>query len=116
MPKVPLIPDNAPFTAAQRLWLNGFLAGLFAQNHAESSASAGESAAQSLMPLVISFGSQTGTAEGLARRIASEAAKRGFVPQVIEANATPKVQWPSEARLLVVTSTYGDGDMPDNAQ
>jgi sulfite reductase (NADPH) flavoprotein alpha-component len=26
---VPLIPDSAPFTAAQRAWLNGFLAGLY---------------------------------------------------------------------------------------
>ena len=26
---VPLIPDNAPFTAPQRAWLNGFLAGLY---------------------------------------------------------------------------------------
>jgi len=28
---VPFVPDNAPFTPAQRAWLNGFLAGLFAQ-------------------------------------------------------------------------------------
>ena len=27
-PPVPLIPENAPFTPAQRAWLNGFLAGL----------------------------------------------------------------------------------------
>ena len=26
---VPLIPDTAPFTAEQRAWLNGFLAGLY---------------------------------------------------------------------------------------
>nr|MCU0946305.1 hypothetical protein [Rubritepida sp.] len=26
---VPLIPDSAPFTPAQRAWLNGFLAGLY---------------------------------------------------------------------------------------
>jgi sulfite reductase (NADPH) flavoprotein alpha-component len=26
---VPLIPESAPFTAAQRAWLNGFLAGLY---------------------------------------------------------------------------------------
>ncbi|MBC7430461.1 MAG: sulfite reductase subunit alpha [Rubritepida sp.] len=28
-PPLPLIPDNAPFTPAQRAWLNGFLAGLY---------------------------------------------------------------------------------------
>lgn len=29
MTAIPLIPDNAPFTAEQRAWLNGFFAGLF---------------------------------------------------------------------------------------
>ena len=28
-PPIPLIPDNAPFSPAQRSWLNGFLAGLY---------------------------------------------------------------------------------------
>ncbi|MDQ2801533.1 MAG: sulfite reductase subunit alpha [Pseudomonadota bacterium] len=28
-PPLPLIPDNAPFSPAQRAWLNGFLAGLY---------------------------------------------------------------------------------------
>jgi len=28
-PPIPLIPETAPFTAAQRAWLNGFLAGLY---------------------------------------------------------------------------------------
>jgi sulfite reductase (NADPH) flavoprotein alpha-component len=26
---MPVIPDNAPFSAPQRAWLNGFLAGLY---------------------------------------------------------------------------------------
>jgi sulfite reductase (NADPH) flavoprotein alpha-component len=28
-PPIPVIPDNAPFSPAQRAWLNGFLAGLY---------------------------------------------------------------------------------------
>ena len=28
LPQAPVLPDNAPFTAAQRAWLNGFFAGL----------------------------------------------------------------------------------------
>ncbi len=38
-PPTPIIPDNAPFTPAQRAWLNGFLAGLY------GGAQAGQSAA-----------------------------------------------------------------------
>ncbi|BDG73995.1 sulfite reductase subunit alpha [Roseomonas fluvialis] len=37
---VPLIPDSAPFTAAQRAWLNGFLAGLYGGAAAAGNASA----------------------------------------------------------------------------
>jgi sulfite reductase (NADPH) flavoprotein alpha-component len=116
MPKSPSIPEDAPFTAAQRLWLNGFLAGLFAQQDSDGAASANTPASQALMPLVILFGSQTGTAEALAQRISSEAGTRGFATRVMEANAAPKLDWSAEKCLLVVTSTYGDGDMPDNAQ
>ena len=39
-PPMPLIPDNAPFSPAQRAWLNGFLAGLYG-----GAASSGTSAA-----------------------------------------------------------------------
>jgi sulfite reductase (NADPH) flavoprotein alpha-component len=114
MPKVPSIPEDAPFTAAQRLWLNGFLAGLFA--HAEGGGPASKTVERAAQPLHILFGSQTGTAEALARRVASEAANRGFMPRVVEANAGINVEWSLQTRLLVITSTYGDGDMPDNAQ
>lgn len=38
---IPVIPESAPFTAAQRAWLNGFFAGMFgAQVSASSAASA----------------------------------------------------------------------------
>jgi sulfite reductase (NADPH) flavoprotein alpha-component len=43
-PPVPLIPENAPFSPAQRAWLNGFLSGLY------GGASAGMSAAPSGTP------------------------------------------------------------------
>ncbi len=36
---VPLIPDSAPFTPAQRAWLNGFLAGLYGGAAAAANAS-----------------------------------------------------------------------------
>ena len=112
MPQVPTIPENAPFSPAQRLWLNGFLAGLFT----ESVPAADAEALKPKQSLLILFGSQTGTAEGLARRIASEANARGFSARALEATSGPKISWAAESNLLIVTSTYGDGDMPDNAQ
>src|SRR5437868_329827 len=76
---VPTIPENAPFTAEQRAWLNGFLAGLF------SRAPLPEQAAQkALQPLTVLFGSQTGNAELLAKRAAKIAGQRGFAPTVVD--------------------------------
>ena len=115
MKRIPVIPENAPFDAAQRLWLNGFLAGLFASE--ESSAPANNSGlSAAAQPLLIVFGSQTGTAEALAKRFAKEAREKGLNSRVVQADEAVKLDWQAERNLLVVTSTYGDGDMPDNAQ
>ena len=45
MTAVPAIPDSAPFSPAQRAWLNGFLAGLFGEA-AEAGMSVGGAAAE----------------------------------------------------------------------
>lgn len=116
MNQLPVIPDNAPFSAAQRIWLNGFLAGLFAQSSCGPNPSMGAASEKAATPLLVIFGSQTGTAEGLARRMASEASRRGFKPRVLEAAAAVTLDWSKESQVLIVTSTYGDGDMPDNAR
>ncbi|MFO1488028.1 MAG: sulfite reductase subunit alpha [Verrucomicrobiota bacterium] len=115
MKGLPVIPENAPFNAEQRLWLNGFLAGLFANGETPAPA-AGEVSSRPMIPLMILFGSQTGTSEKLARQIAKEAKARGCSARVVDAAAHTSVDWKSEQNLFVVTSTYGDGDLPDNAQ
>jgi sulfite reductase (NADPH) flavoprotein alpha-component len=113
---VPCIPESAPFNARQRHWLNGYLAGLLATSAQPSAVPAAPTPTRPSLPLLILFGSQTGTAEALALRIAKEAKARGCEPRVVDAAAHGSVDWKKETNLLVVTSTYGDGDMPDNAQ
>ena len=51
----------------------------------------------------------------LSQRIAKEAGKRGFAPTVQDLGKYGTAQLVSERALLVVTSTYGDGEPPDNA-
>jgi sulfite reductase (NADPH) flavoprotein alpha-component len=110
---LPILPDSAPFSPEQRAWLNGFFAGLFSRS---GSAPLAASAAPALQPLTLLFGSQTGTAEGLAKRAAKEAGKRGFAPTVVDMAQTDAAKLASEKNVLVITSTYGDGEPPDNAK
>ena len=118
MNPIPFIPDNAPFTPEQRLWLNGYLAGLFSDANLGARALSGLSAAPAApaKPLVLLYGSQTGTAEGLAKKASKEAAKRGFAPKLVDMAKYETVDLTKEENVLVITSTYGDGDPPDNAQ
>ncbi len=117
-PGLTFIPENAPFDAGQRLWLNGYLAGLLAGKGyvpgGENGAANGTT--QPTVPLLILFGSQTGTAEKIAKQIAKDSKSRGCNARAVDAAEHAKIEWSKETNLLVVTSTYGDGDMPDNAQ
>ena len=110
MTPVPQIPDTAPFTEEQRAWLNGFLAGIFSR-----SAPSVESVA-TLTPLTILYASQTGTAESLAKKAAKTASSRGFAPAVIDVSTVSAEALQSHANLLLITSTYGDGEPPDSAK
>ena len=113
MNKIPFIPESAPFTGEQRLWLNGYLAGLFSD--AQSLADAGGPSSAPAQPLTILYGSQTGTAEGLAKKVMKEAGKRGFAPKMVDMARYETVDFTKEENVLLITSTYGDGDPPDNA-
>ena len=55
MPKVPFIPEEAPFSATQRLWLNGFLAGLFAQSGKEDNTSVDDTSIRVVLSVVDPF-------------------------------------------------------------
>ncbi len=111
---IPLLPESAPFSPEQRAWLNGFFAGLFSRSGSPVASSASEP--KTLQPLTILFGSQTGTAESLAKRAAKEASKRGFASTVLDMAQTDVPRLAAEKNVLIITSTYGDGEPPDNAR
>jgi sulfite reductase (NADPH) flavoprotein alpha-component len=112
---VPFLPDHSPFSAEQRAYLNGFFAGLFSKV-AVSSTPTGCPPSAPLQSLTILFGSQTGTCESLAKKAATEAGKCGFAPSLIDLGEYTADSLVKEERVLVVTSTYGDGEPPDNAK
>ncbi|MBX7207387.1 MAG: flavodoxin domain-containing protein [Verrucomicrobiaceae bacterium] len=113
MPVAPAIPDNAPFSAEQRAWLNGFIAGLL--NRAQTGTAAGATE-QTKTPLLIAFGSQSGNAESYAKKLAKEAAAKGFTARAESLDAVQAADLTREKNVLIISSTWGEGDMPDNAQ
>ena len=108
----PFVDEKAPFSAEQRLWLNGLLTGLTVIARAKQGPSA-ESGPK--VPLTILFGSQSGTSEALAKLLRKQADKSGFETSVAELDSFDRDKLSTLERLLIVTSTFGEGDPPDNA-
>ncbi len=66
--------------------------------------------------LTILFGSQTGNAAGLAEKTAKIASNYGLNANVVDMDGYDKANFASTKRLLIITSTWGEGEMPDNAE
>jgi cytochrome P450/NADPH-cytochrome P450 reductase len=64
-------------------------------------------------PLLVLYGSNLGTAEGIAREIAADGAHRGFAVTVGPLDEHAKAL-PREGAVVVVTASY-NGNPPDNA-
>ncbi|MFM4828152.1 assimilatory sulfite reductase (NADPH) flavoprotein subunit [Aeromonas rivipollensis] len=97
----------------QLAWVSGYLYGLSqsgVQNVTTSAAVATPSGS-----LTILYGSQTGNAKGAASAIQKQAEAQGLpVTLVSMADYKPK-QLKKESHLLVIVSTYGEGEPPESA-
>lgn len=105
---IPQIPSNAPFTPEQIEWLNSFFTGLFSQGGQAM-------AAVEQRSLLVLFGTQSGNSETLAKKIGREASTRGFAPRIAGLDTVEAVDLAGEKTVLFITSTWGEGDMPENA-
>lgn len=111
----PFIPTDAPFTPDQRSWLAGFLAGM--QTRLFSGDPANDVGITGTAPtLHVLYGSQTGNAESIADDAAATARTHGFAPVVSALDDVDIAAFTEFRRVLIVTSTYGEGEMPDNAE
>jgi sulfite reductase (NADPH) flavoprotein alpha-component len=105
---IPFIPDSAPFTPEQRAWLNGMLAGIFSSAAAKSVAESKPS-----RRIAVLYASQSGTAEGLARKLAKELKAQGHQSAVSTLVGYTPAALAAESCALILASTYGDGEAPD---
>ncbi|MFQ1905697.1 assimilatory sulfite reductase (NADPH) flavoprotein subunit [Aeromonas veronii] len=97
----------------QLTWVSGYLYGLSQTGQQSVAASAAVAAPSG--SLTILYGSQTGNAKGVATAIKAQAEARGLpVTLASMADYKPK-QLKKESHLLVVVSTYGEGEPPESA-
>ncbi|MFQ2045228.1 assimilatory sulfite reductase (NADPH) flavoprotein subunit [Aeromonas veronii] len=97
----------------QLAWVSGYLYGLSQTGHQGVATSAAVAAPSG--SLTILYGSQTGNAKGVASAIKGQAEARGLpVTLASMADYKPK-QLKKESHLLVVVSTYGEGEPPESA-
>lgn len=66
-------------------------------------------------PLMILFATETGNAEALAGSAGQAAARVGFTPRVVNMADTTPSEAAKAKNLLVVASTWGDGEPPQRA-
>jgi len=114
--------------AAALHWLSGYAAGLATQQlrgtRALQAVPAVETSAVEPLRveadiaarLTIVFGSQTGNARRLAERLAQAAEGAGLAVRLLRADAYPTRELRSERHLVLIVSTQGDGDPPDDAR
>lgn len=118
-----MLPEHAPFTPEQRKsldalipsldalqkgWLSGFLA-------AAGSPIAKPAAAPSAGKLTVLYGTESGNSEALADRAVKEARKRGFQAVMKNMSETAPADLAKLSNLLVIVSTWGDGEPPETA-
>ncbi|MFC1421246.1 molybdopterin-dependent oxidoreductase [Streptacidiphilus cavernicola] len=117
---VPVLPARSPLAPDRADWVNGLLAGLFSRtgapvaDAASTVASSPDATAPTGEEVTVLWASQTGNAEEAASVTVRRLAEAGWQPRLLDmADCTPESLRPGAA-VLFITSTFGDGEAPDN--
>ncbi|WUH92425.1 molybdopterin-dependent oxidoreductase [Streptomyces sp. NBC_00433] len=111
---VPVLPPDAPFAPEHALWVNGALAGMYSRLPAAPAPVPHAEVPQAGREVVVLWASQTGKAEEFAAAAAQRLTGTGHRATLLGmADASP-AGLPAAADLLLITSTFGDGEAPDN--
>ncbi len=107
----------AKLTKEQCTWLSGYLAAAPLSNGVAANISITEPT-QSLAPnqeITILYGSQTGNGQALAEQFANNLKERGLSVTLTSMNDFKTNTLRKLTNLLVIVSTHGEGDPPDQA-
>lgn len=121
-----LLPTLTP---SQQVWLSGYLSALSLQGNQGSSVLAVSTAApavvvesataappQSSREVTVLFGSQTGNCQRLAVSLSRKLEEQGFKVTVSAMNSFKPNGLKKTENLLLLVSTHGEGEPPDNAR
>ncbi|TMX40173.1 assimilatory sulfite reductase (NADPH) flavoprotein subunit [Vibrio rotiferianus] len=104
-------------SSQQLAWVSGYFWGL-AQNQPSAAAAnpiAQAAAAKPAGKLSIIFASQTGNAKGVAESLEQEAKAEGIAVELFDASDYKGKNLAKETHVIIVASTNGEGEAPDNA-
>ena len=107
---VPVLPPGAPLREVSRAWFDGVLAGLYSRTRLGLPVSS----AAGVDEVTVLWGSQTGNAEEVASTCAATLTARGIPARTVSMVDMTLTDLAAVRKLLVVTSTFGDGGPPDN--
>ncbi|MFI1398726.1 molybdopterin-dependent oxidoreductase [Streptomyces sp. NPDC020681] len=112
-PGVPVLPAGAPFREEHARWVNGVLAGMYSRAPQTAEEPAVQATTQG-REVVVLWASQTGNAEEFAVAAADRLTATGHRAALVGMDDADPRSLPPAADLLLITSTFGDGDAPDN--
>ncbi|MFH8798858.1 molybdopterin-dependent oxidoreductase [Streptomyces sp. NPDC017936] len=113
-PGVPVLPPDAPFSPEHALWVNGTLAGMYSRTATATATAAASARRPEGRRVVVLWASQTGNAEEFATAAAARLGAGGHTASLVAMDEADPAALPAGADLLLITSTFGDGDAPDN--
>lgn len=123
----PVVPNTAPLAQDQVQWLNNFLPalqpdqltwleGFISGFRAGKGGSAAVAAAPVATPqLTVLFGTESGNCETLADITVKAANQNGFKAKAISMSDIKPAKLKGVENLLVIVSTWGEGDPPEGA-
>ncbi|MEC1361325.1 assimilatory sulfite reductase (NADPH) flavoprotein subunit [Bacillus subtilis] len=107
-------------TESQKIWLSGYLSAQSVSAQEAAGAPVAAVSAEAPAPAVskevtVLYGSQTGNAQGLAENAGKQLEQSGFQVTVSSMSDFKPNQLKKVNNLLIVVSTHGEGEPPDNA-
>lgn len=104
---------SAQLNPIQQAWVSGYLAASSQMGAQQLSPVSAPVASQTL---TILYGSQTGNAKGIAQQLKQSCEHKGFAVELVNAADYKAQKLKKETHLLLLVSTHGEGEPPEDAE